>query len=393
MIDSMMQAITQQLSQMPGNNPFGINPNEMTNVDVQMHMMPFPTPPADTASATSREKESVSTGANSSVDDFENDDSEESDDDSSLSVSSNKLEEDKKIEKTSKGFQGLFKQFRSSRGDSKISKSKSKDDPAKTEKNLSSEENPGDLDVDEKSVCASGKAFLNLVEHLHIDPPREHGLRSVWDQMIDDEIGGKILKANKRSINIEMKKCNIKRVSGALKALEDVLKRQVLSREDVKKALLNAIKLQAGSIAHVECDTPSTTPATQKVASVDANTGEIILSQWALDTAFSTLVNLPTPRLGKLTVRTKEEMNNLAVDKHERALVANVISPQDIGVTYDMIGGLDEVKEMLRQCITYPLKYPRLYQEGVASEAVKGVLLFGRLLIIYLKINFNIFVA
>lgn len=32
---------------------------------------------------------------------------------------------------------------------------------------------------------------------------------------------------------------------------------------------------------------------------------------------------------------------------------------------------------MLRQCITYPLKYPRLFQEGVAQEAVKGVLLFG----------------
>ena len=44
---------------------------------------------------------------------------------------------------------------------------------------------------------------------------------------------------------------------------------------------------------------------------------------------------------------------------------------------YDMIGGLSAVKETLRQCITYPLKYPRLYQEGIAAEAVKGVLLFG----------------
>jgi SpoVK/Ycf46/Vps4 family AAA+-type ATPase len=67
----------------------------------------------------------------------------------------------------------------------------------------------------------------------------------------------------------------------------------------------------------------------------------------------------------------------MVTDKHERALITNVITPQDIGVTYDMIGGLDEVKETLRQCITYPLKYPRLYQEGVASEAAKGVLLFG----------------
>jgi len=64
----------------------------------------------------------------------------------------------------------------------------------------------------------------------------------------------------------------------------------------------------------------------------------------------------------------KNELANLPLDKHEKALVSNVISPQDIGVTYSMIGGLDEVKEQLRQCITYPLKYPRLYQEGESDD-------------------------
>mmetsp|Transcript_24384 Transcript_24384/g.46054 ORF Transcript_24384/g.46054 Transcript_24384/m.46054 type:complete len:1736 (+) Transcript_24384:368-5575(+) len=75
--------------------------------------------------------------------------------------------------------------------------------------------------------------------------------------------------------------------------------------------------------------------------------------------------------------RTKEDLMALAQDKHERALVPNCVSPQDIGVTYDMIGGLSEVKELLRQSITYPLKFPHLYSEGIAREAVKGVLLFG----------------
>mmetsp|Transcript_31129 Transcript_31129/g.51887 ORF Transcript_31129/g.51887 Transcript_31129/m.51887 type:complete len:309 (-) Transcript_31129:144-1070(-) len=42
-----------------------------------------------------------------------------------------------------------------------------------------------------------------------------------------------------------------------------------------------------------------------------------------------------------------------------------------------MIGGLSDVKELLRQSITYPLKFPHLYSEGIAREAVKGVLLFG----------------
>ncbi len=78
-----------------------------------------------------------------------------------------------------------------------------------------------------------------------------------------------------------------------------------------------------------------------------------------------------------VTHRTKEEIAELAEDKHERALISQVVSPQDIGVSYDMIGGLSEVKELLRQSITYPLKFPHLYSEGIAREAVKGVLLFG----------------
>lgn len=49
-------------------------------------------------------------------------------------------------------------------------------------------------------------------------------------------------------------------------------------------------------------------------------------------------------------------------DRHESALVTNVILPKDIGVTYSMIGGLKEAKELLRQCITYPLKFLHLYR-------------------------------
>lgn len=75
--------------------------------------------------------------------------------------------------------------------------------------------------------------------------------------------------------------------------------------------------------------------------------------------------------------RSREDIMGLAQDKHERALISQVVSPQDIGVTYDMIGGLSDVKELLRQSITYPLRFPHLYSEGIAREAVKGVLLFG----------------
>ena len=104
----------------------------------------------------------------------------------------------------------------------------------------------------------------------------------------------------------------------------------------------------------------------------------------SLESAISMICHISPSPSGGLSLssspashRTREEISALAQDKHERALVAQVVSPQDIGVTYDMIGGLSDVKELLRQSITYPLKFPHLYSEGIAREAVKGVLLFG----------------
>lgn len=103
-----------------------------------------------------------------------------------------------------------------------------------------------------------------------------------------------------------------------------------------------------------------------------------------LETALALVCRLSPSPTGGLSLsnaeashRSREDIMALAQDKHERALIAQVVSPQDIGVTYDMIGGLTQVKELLRQSITYPLKFPHLYSEGIAREAVKGVLLFG----------------
>ncbi|CAM9944510.1 unnamed protein product, partial [Ectocarpus fasciculatus] len=98
-----------------------------------------------------------------------------------------------------------------------------------------------------------------------------------------------------------------------------------------------------------------------------------------METAFAAVCKAYVPRPGQPMSRTREEVTALAQASflHEQALVTNVILPKDIGVTYDMIGGLGGAKELLRQCITYPLRFPHLYNEGIAKEAVKGVLLFG----------------
>jgi SpoVK/Ycf46/Vps4 family AAA+-type ATPase len=109
-----------------------------------------------------------------------------------------------------------------------------------------------------------------------------------------------------------------------------------------------------------------------------------LLHPSSLETALTMVCRISPSPSGGLSLssqpashRSREDISALAQDKHERALISQVVSPQDIGVTYDMIGGLTDVKELLRQSITYPLKFPHLYSEGIAREAVKGVLLFG----------------
>lgn len=221
-------------------------------------------------------------------------------------------------------------------------------------------------DVDESAVTSAGKTVLSFFEDVSVDPPRDHLLRLTWDRVIDEEICSRIVRANRRIFQQELRKYAIPYDASLFFHVDDLLKQQAMSREQVKDVIVLAVKLQAGRLS----DPHHTT-------SHNNNNNKMELTLWAIDTALSSVLKVTSPRLGKPVARSKEEISNIAMDKHERALVSNVISPQDIGVTYEMIGGLEEVKELMRQCITYPLKYPRLYSEGVAAEAVKGLLLFG----------------
>jgi ATPase family AAA domain-containing protein 1 len=75
----------------------------------------------------------------------------------------------------------------------------------------------------------------------------------------------------------------------------------------------------------------------------------------------------------------------------EECLLHDLVFPEDIAVSFAHIGGLDEVKESLREIIVYPMLYPDLFGLGRAGAASpspapgagkllsppKGVLLYG----------------
>ena len=50
----------------------------------------------------------------------------------------------------------------------------------------------------------------------------------------------------------------------------------------------------------------------------------------------------------------QEDLETEQLDKHEKALLSQVVKPQDVAVAFDSIGGLDDAKKALREAITYP---------------------------------------
>ncbi len=224
-----------------------------------------------------------------------------------------------------------------------------------------------------------------------IQPPADHALKTLWGRFVDEGIRAKIVRENRFWIKTQLRDSGQRVAPGSLSALTPLLEREVLSPANVSTALTNALRLQASTFDPLSTavstadDTGASTEVHVTTAigdqvvpqSPQQSSSQLVLSHWALDTAFNGVLKYPAARSGRVVPRSMEDISALAADKHEKALLGNIILPQDIGVTYDMVGGLGEVKDLLRQSITYPLKYPRLYSEGVANEAVKGVLLFG----------------
>ncbi|XP_068664265.1 uncharacterized protein [Aristolochia californica] len=64
-------------------------------------------------------------------------------------------------------------------------------------------------------------------------------------------------------------------------------------------------------------------------------------------------------------------------NEFEKRLLADVIPPSDIGVTFDDIGALENVKETLKELVMLPLQRPELFCRGQLTKPCKGILLFG----------------
>ncbi|KAJ6817035.1 uncharacterized protein M6B38_363115 [Iris pallida] len=61
----------------------------------------------------------------------------------------------------------------------------------------------------------------------------------------------------------------------------------------------------------------------------------------------------------------------------EKRLLVDVIPSNEIGVTFDDIGALENVKDTLKELVMLPLQRPELFCKGQLTKPCKGILLFG----------------
>ncbi|KAG5951788.1 hypothetical protein E4U58_001077 [Claviceps cyperi] len=73
-----------------------------------------------------------------------------------------------------------------------------------------------------------------------------------------------------------------------------------------------------------------------------------------------------------------KKIDELVLNEYEDLVALEMVSPEDIHVGFEDIGGLDAIIEELRESVIYPLTMPYLYSHAAALlSAPSGVLLFG----------------
>ena len=71
-------------------------------------------------------------------------------------------------------------------------------------------------------------------------------------------------------------------------------------------------------------------------------------------------------------------LSKLDLNEYEEIIASEIISPEDLTVGFEDLGGVSEVADALKETVVYPLIYPQLFQSvSVLLNAPRGVLLYG----------------
>ncbi|KDP28140.1 hypothetical protein JCGZ_13911 [Jatropha curcas] len=200
-----------------------------------------------------------------------------------------------------------------------------------------------------KTMKQLARLFPNKVA---IQLPQDEALLLDWKQQLERDV--ETLKAQANVVSI---RSVLSRVSLHCTDLETVcIKDQALTTESVEKIIGWAL-----SHHFMHCTEASVEDA------------KLVISTESIKYGLSILQGIQSE-----SKSLKKSLKDVVTDNEfEKKLLVDVIPPSDIGVTFDDIGALENVKDTLKELVMLPLQRPELFCKGQLTKPCKGILLFG----------------
>ncbi|ESQ54829.1 hypothetical protein EUTSA_v10024252mg [Eutrema salsugineum] len=203
-----------------------------------------------------------------------------------------------------------------------------------------------------KEIPKATKLLTKLFENrVTIYMPQDEDLLTSLNHQLDRDAETLKMKANFSHLRKVLGRCDLECEGIETLCMKDLTLQSDSAEKIVGWALSDHIKRN-----------PDADPDTRIVLSLDSIEFGIGVLQALLNESTSLKYSLKD-------VVTENEF--------EKRLLSDVIPPSDIGVTFDDIGALENVKDTLKELVMLPLQRPELFCKGQLTKPCKGILLFG----------------
>ncbi|EPS62683.1 hypothetical protein M569_12104 [Genlisea aurea] len=199
-----------------------------------------------------------------------------------------------------------------------------------------------------KATKLLSKLFPNKVT---IHMPQDEALLISWKQQLDRDTETLKLKANLNNLRTVLNRNGLE--CDGLDSLN--VKDQTLTIESAEKVVGWALSNHIMSNSEPDMDS------------------RLVLTTESIQYGIGILNSIQND-----SKSSKKSLKDVVTENEfEKRLLTDVIPPTDIGVTFDDIGALENVKDTLKELVMLPLQRPELFCKGQLTKPCKGILLFG----------------
>ncbi|KAJ8546592.1 hypothetical protein K7X08_034102 [Anisodus acutangulus] len=192
------------------------------------------------------------------------------------------------------------------------------------------------------------KLFSNVMS---IHPPKEEDLLSTFNKQIEEDRRIVIARSNLKELYKVLEEHELSCIDLLHVNTDDV----ILTKQKAEKVIGWAKNHYLYTCLHL---------------SIKGD--RLYLPRESVETAILRLKEQET-----MSKKPSQNLKNLAKDEYENNFVSAVVPSGEIGVKFDDIGALEDVKKALNELVILPMRRPELFSRGNLLRPCKGILLFG----------------